>query len=408
MSFSKPLVPVSVQSFLFLMMGNMTDSSYSPMDQFIKNQYLLTSAEIGFITSAIFIGSMSVSVISGYFVDRLGNRSSLRIAFLIMALGASIVAASSFYGEVIAGYFTIGFGYGIVTPSTNSEVIKKYYPHHANAMGIKQSGVPAGIAISALVLPFITLHLGIRYPYVFLVAAALVMAVIVGKDKPAGYERRRGSTNYFRDFAHIAGNRYLMSVCIAVAFLSWAQQGLLTYYVLYMRFRGFPVLSSDLFLVVLVAGSVAGRMIWVNVSEKYMGGNRVLMLSIILLASGLMVLAITEMPDSVFLIILSTFATGLFGIGWNSTFVTFVSEIAPREKIGTYSGLSLFIIGLGTIIGAPVSGIIIDLTSSYNEMWYVLASSLIVMSILILVFAKIYGKRNYGASSDLESVAKQD
>ena len=136
MQYNKPLLPVSVQSFLFLMMGNMTDSSYSPMNQFIKNRYLLTSAEIGLITSAIFLGSMAVSVISGYFVDRLGNRSALRIAFLLMALGATVVATSSLYVTVIAGYFIIGFGYGIVTPSTNSEVIKHYYPHHANAISI--------------------------------------------------------------------------------------------------------------------------------------------------------------------------------------------------------------------------------------------------------------------------------
>jgi MFS family permease len=149
MDFRKPLLPVSVQSFIFLLMGNMTDSSYSPMNQFIKNQYLLTSAEIGFITSSIFIGSMIVSLISGYFVDRMGNRTSLRIAFLLMALGSTIVSVGSIYATVLAGYFIIGFGYGIVTPSTNSEVIKHYYPHHANAMGIKQSGVPAGIAVGA-------------------------------------------------------------------------------------------------------------------------------------------------------------------------------------------------------------------------------------------------------------------
>ena len=397
MQYNKPLLPVSVQSFLFLMMGNMTDSSYSPMDQFIKNRYLLTSAEIGLITSSIFIGSMAVSVISGYFVDRMGNRSALRIAFLLMALGSTVVATSSLYATVIAGYFIIGFGYGIVTPSTNSEVIKHYYPHHANAMGIKQSGVPAGVALAALILPFITLRTGISYPYFFLAGAAIIMAILVGRDKQSAYPRNRGNINYFRDFADIAKNRYLISVCIAVAFLSWAQQGLLTYYVLYMRFRGFPILSSDLFLVVLVAGSVAGRMLWVNVSEKYMKGNRVLMLSIILLSSGLMVLAITEIPDSVALIIASTFATGLFGIGWNSTFVTFVSEIAPREKIGTFSGLSLFIIGLGTIIGAPISGVIIDLTSSYNDMWYVMASMLVLMSILILIFSRTFGGRRYGS-----------
>jgi MFS family permease len=76
-----------------------------------------------------------------------------------------------------------------------------------------------------------------------------------------------------------------------------------------------------------------------------------------------------------------------------------VSEIAPREKIGTYSGLSLFIIGLGTIIGAPLSGVIIDITSSYNDMWYVMASALVVMSILILVFSRLFSGKRYGKAS---------
>ncbi len=387
MKLSGQLSSVALLSLLFMTLGNFTVSAYSPLAPFIKSRFLLSSAELGLITSIIFTGSFVMSSLAGFFVDRLGKNSALKISFALMAAGSLIAAISINYAELVSGFFIIGFGYGIVTPSTNSLVMGAYYPRHARAMGIKQSGVPLGAAMAAVSLPLIAIHVSLEAALFVIAAVSLIISFLVKKDvvNSAGGSIRKG---YFHDLFRAWKNVDLVMLSFPIAFLSWGQQSLLTYYVVYMKVGGIPVIFAELLLAILLAGSVAGRLFWVNLSAMIFPKNKSYMISLLMVMAGILFFAFSRREFPIFISGLITFFIGMTAIGWNSTYVTLISEFAPKKDIGLYSGVSMMMVSLGTILGTPVSGEIVDILS-YVWMWRFIGSGLIAMAIVVLIINRV-------------------
>ncbi|MCL4340629.1 MAG: MFS transporter [Candidatus Thermoplasmatota archaeon] len=371
-------------------LGNFANSAYSPLTPFLKSHYLLNSAQLGLITSFIFIGSLSVSSLTGFFVDRLGSRTALKIAFAIISVGSLLAAASRSFPELVAGFYMIGFGYGIVTPSTNSAVMGSYYPNHARIMGIKQSGVPLGAALAAISLPLLALHFSLQVALIIVAVVSIAVSASVHRDKHPGREKNIRS-GYFLEFARTWANRTLISVSLPVAFLSWGQASLLTFYVVYDRSMGIQLEIAEILLATLLVGSVFGRIVWISLSERMFSQSRSHMISLLMSLSGVLFLVFSVSHGNLLILAPLTFFIGMSAIGWNSTYVTMVSEIAPRERIGLFSGVSLMMISMGTILGTPTSGILVD-NFSYVLMWRVIGGALLIMSLIMILIARSLGK----------------
>jgi MFS family permease len=378
---------IAFQSLLFVVFGSFTQSSYAPLAPFIKNSYLLDSAELGLITSIVYIGSSSVSFFAGAFVDGLGPARTIRIAFAIMAFGSLIAALSHSYIVLVGGFYAIGFGNSLVTPSTNRAVMEEYYPNHAIPMGIKQSGVPVGAALSAVVLPLVAIHFGLQWTFVITLALGTVISLLVGSRKKEKLELKR-QKGYMKQVLSAGRNNSLMILSISAAFLSWGQQSLLTYYVVFLENRGFLITISEIFLALLLAGAVTGRIFWVSLSNRMFQKNRLKVLVLIMMISSLLFLIFPTASVNLVSSGSIAFFVGMSAAGWNSIYVTIISEIAPRSKVGMFSGLSLMIMSIGTIIGTPIAGFIQDSTHSYIDMWLVVGFTLFVAAILLLFAEK--------------------
>src|SRR5690242_14804096 len=117
----------------------------------------ISHATFGLIVSAYY-GSLLVAALpAGILVDRLGIRMSLALANLLLALGMIVFAASSAPVLAAIGLAMSGLGYTLVNPATARGVLAWFPPRgRATAMGVKQTGVPAGGVIAALAaaLPF--------------------------------------------------------------------------------------------------------------------------------------------------------------------------------------------------------------------------------------------------------------
>ena len=385
----KARFPVVIQSLLFMVLGNFTFSSYAPLAPFIKNRFLLDSTELGLVTSIIFIGSFSVAFLSGLFVDGLGPRRAIRISFAIMALGSLIAAISHSYAVLVVGYYAIGFGYGLITPSTNRAVMDEYYPNHATPMGIKQSGVPVGAALSAVVLPLMALHFGLQWSFVatLILGGTIALLITSGKKEP---DQKRGQKGYLRQVLGAGKNRSLMVISLCAAFLSWGQQSILTYYVVFLEHRGFHIIIAEVFLAILLTGAISGRIIWASLSSRIFRKNKLKSLVLIMVISSLLFILFPSLSISILSAGFLAFFLGMSAVGWNSVYVTLISEIAPKSKVGLFSGMSLMVMSMGTILGTPIAGFIQDTTHSYIDMWLVLAISLFTAAMFLLFMETRY------------------
>ena len=101
-----------------------------------------------------------------------------------------------------------------------------------------------------------------------------------------------------------------------------------------------------------------------------------------------------------------SFLLGLTAIGWNGVYITVISEIAPKGKIGLYSGLGLLIISFGTILGTPFSGYISDYTHNYSTIWQILAAGIFVVSIILFILSRKILEGREKQESEITTVMK--
>ena len=393
------------QSLLFISVGNLIEASYSPLDKIIKDHFLIDSAMVGLLTSIIFIGLATVSPFVGYFVDHLGSFRAIKIAFLVMAIGSTLATLAPNFYVFVAGFYAIGLGYGLVTPATNNAVMKTYYPYHATPMGIKQSGVPIGASTAAILLPLISIRYGFFAPFIILAVIAFIFFVFIKGEKhentnPIDFK------GYLKEITGAFGNGRFIAINVLVAAMSWGQQSLLTYAVLFTSSIGFKLFTAEILLASILVGSFIGRIFWSSMSSRLFPNRRVLSLITVMLLSSLFFFIYSFLTLNFYLAIVMSFLLGLTAIGWNGVYITVISEIAPKGKIGLYSGLGLLIISFGTILGTPFSGYISDYTHNYSTIWQILAAGIFVVSIILFILSRKILEGREKQESEITTVMK--
>lgn len=378
---------VMFQSLLYIAVGNMVETSYSPLDKIIKDHFLASAAAVGLLTSIIFIGLAGVSPFVGFFVDHLGSFRAIKIGFLIMAIGSTIAAVSTSYYMFATGFLAIGSGYGILTPATNNAVMNAYYPHHATPMGIKQSGVPIGASLSALILPLIFLHINFYAPFIFLALLSLVF-VIVTKGESVETRINIDIRSYLADLKGTFKNRRFLIVNMLVAVMSWGQQALLTFAVLFALSLGYGLFEAEGLLASILLGSLIGRIFWSWLSSRIFTQRRIYSLVMVMFIAAFMFFIYSLQYHFLLLSIPIFFFTGFTAIGWNGVYITVISETAPRKHIGMYSAIGLLILSTGTIIGEPLSGTIADISSSYVPVWRYLALVMAIVALILFLYTR--------------------
>ncbi|OWP56786.1 MAG: hypothetical protein B2I17_04135 [Thermoplasmatales archaeon B_DKE] len=390
------LVPPFIQIMILQLLANFTNNSYAPLSIFIKGTFNINSVELGLITSSVFLGSLLAANIGGIMVDRLGSMTALKICFFLLSLGSLVAFTAQTYLVVVIGYIVIGFGYGIVTPATNSAIINEYYPKHAVPMGIKQAGVPIGAALSAIVLPLIAIRFSLKDAFLAMMALAFVIAMIIRKSGIMPRQEKARS-QFNRTFFKALRNHNLVMISIVAIFLSLGQQSIFTYFVVFLKFRGYEVFFAELMLAVMLAGAVTGRVAWPILSQYVFHLNQRTLLLVIVVLSGIMLMLVPIEASEWYLTSIGAFFLGFTAVAWNSTYVTIISEEAPRENVGVYSGAALSIMYIGVIVGTPLYGYIID-TVTYTTMWRTAGSLLLAVSLLLLLY-ELKSRRDVGKKS---------
>jgi len=135
---------------------------------------------VGAFVGIVYAGSMAASLASGMFIEHHGPIRVSQVCVLLCAAGLlTIGAGTAFTGTTIVvlalAPVIIGLGYGPITPASSELLARTASPSRmALTFSIKQTGVPAGAALSGAVLPILALRFGWH------VAFALIAAVGVG------------------------------------------------------------------------------------------------------------------------------------------------------------------------------------------------------------------------------------
>ena len=333
----------------------------------------LSRAQLGLLSSAIIGGMTLTTLLMGVLIDRRGERGVVVAGVTTMVLLVFLAAQVSTFGWLFALFLLASFGAASSTPG-GSKGITSWFPgsQRGMAMGVRQTGIPVGGLLAALLLPPIATQFG--WAVGLEVAAGITLLVVLcfaifyrePRDEETASAPRVPIGEIIRNRSFLAATGYSFVLVGA----QWSATAYLTLF-LHEKAEISVVLAGAL-LAVLQVGGVAGRIGWGMVSDR-LGRRKPAMIFVSLVAVVCCLTMVLVGPSTPLpLLILFAVVLGLSLLGWNGLYVTIVAESTSIRAAATAVGAGLTVTNLGSFAVPPLFGLLIDLSSSYSVFWLAL------------------------------------
>src|SRR5215470_8690033 len=130
---------------------------------FYQEELGLSRAQVGLFFSAFYLAMTGASFGAGWMTDRLGIRKTTLQGYVVLGFCTVAAAMAPSFAWACASFFLAGLGYSFLNPASSKGVMAWFdRDERATAMGIKQTGVPAGGVVTAVLAPELVLLVGWR------------------------------------------------------------------------------------------------------------------------------------------------------------------------------------------------------------------------------------------------------
>jgi ACS family hexuronate transporter-like MFS transporter len=359
---------------------------------FYKDDLGLSRAQVGLFFSAFYLAMTGASFGTGWLADRFGVRQTTFYGHLLVGLCTVAAAFSPSFEFGCASFFLAGLGYSFLNPASTIGVMTWFdQSERATAMGAKQTGVPGGGVMTAILAPLLVVVVGWRGALAALGLSNFLFAFLFSflwrepaSDIVDHVDRSEGKAPS-QDPLNVWG---LLPVSCATAIYLIGQMVVITYVPLHLKDgMGFSSYWASHALALTQAGAMVGRVGWGVASDRLFGGRRKVVLIIIGLLSALSIAMLSSMsgasPYYVLLPIL--FVAGVSIVGYQGVSYALIGEIAGRSRTGAGLGIMITINAGAATLGTPMFGYIVDYTGSYAIGWQLLAAT-IALGVVGLAF----------------------
>ncbi len=347
---------------------------------FYQDDLQLSRAEIGLFFTAFYMGMAGLSYAAGWLADRLGVRGTVLSGHLILGLWTIAASSAPSFGWAFGSFFLAGLGYSFLNPASTKGVMTWFYrDERATAMGIKQTGVPAGGVVAAVLAPSLVLFAGWRGALAGLGVINLLFGFFFWAlwREPAGETGSPDSPDLSSPEVRAALQvKSLFSVSFGTALLLVGQMTLLTYVPLFLKeTMGISAYWASQALALTQMGGMIGRIGWGVISDRLFRGMRKIVLVLIGMLSVALTLCLGLLPPAapLFIVLPLIFLAGLCMVGYQGVSYALIGEIAGKAQTGAALGIVITINSLGAILGTPLFGYLVDATGSYSIAWRLLA-----------------------------------
>jgi MFS transporter, ACS family, hexuronate transporter len=347
---------------------------------FYQDELRLSRAQVGLFFSAFYLAMTAASFATGWLADRFGVRRTTLNGHLFV--GACIIAAAlspSFEWSCVS-FFLAGCGYSFLNPASTIGVMTWFErAERATAMGIKQTGVPAGGVLAAMLAPSLVLIIGWRGALGALGAINFLFGFVFFWlwREPLDATSEQGA----EPEVAVAGTPslkvwQLLPISCATAIYLVGQMALITYVPLYLKdVMSFSPYWASQALALTQMGAMVGRIGWGMVSDRLFHGRRKIVLIWIGIFSALLIAALgtLEPRSSPYVLLPILFTAGVSIVGYQGVSYALIGEIAGKARTGAGLGMMIAINSGAATLGTPMFGYIVDRTGSYALAWQTLA-----------------------------------
>jgi predicted MFS family arabinose efflux permease len=343
---------------------------------FLQHDFKLSAAETGLLITASYAAPLFSLLFVGDLLDRKSERLIIGIGAVILCTAFALAATSTSYAALLVWLFVAGLGYSATQPGGSKSVSAWFRGDRLGlAMGIRQAGLPLGGAVAAAILPAVAAAWSWRAAFVAGAVAALAggLAFALIYRPPSGEIEaapKRASLTVAA-VAALLRQPWMRNAMIAGLALVSAQYGILTWLMLDLRDRAdIPLTRGAFFLALAQAAGAVGRVALAAWSDRTpLLRFRILTLSMIAVASGVLVLLFVppQTPEPALALLAAWL--GFFGLGWYGPWVAYLAEAASADQVGLTLGAAMALNQLGIVGAPPLLGLVHDLTGGYAALW---------------------------------------
>jgi MFS family permease len=363
----------------------------------------LTYSQMGFISTANFLGYLVSVLVSGFWAVRIGSRRLIFIALLTVGISMALVSQAKSFGSVLFLYMLTGIGSGASNVPIMGLVSAWFSSSsRGRAAGFIVIGSGFAIMLSGKLIPYVNRLAGPegwRINWLILSSIVIVIAFIsllLMRDRP----EQKGLRQVGSDSPGTAVNPHIHAE--DAPHISVYKKGIIYYFgAIYFLFGYTYVIYATFIVTTLVkerglTESSAGNFwAWVGLLSLFSGpvfgtlsdrlGRKtglmivffLQMLSYLLVASGL---------PGMFLY-LSIFFYGIVAWSIPSIMAAAMGDYVGAHKAAAAFGLVTFIFGFGQISGPAVAGMLAEKTGSFSGSFY-MAAVFAAVAILLTMFLK--------------------
>ncbi|MBN1415290.1 MAG: MFS transporter [Bacteroidales bacterium] len=350
----------------------------------LQDKLKWSEAEYGYIVMA-FQAAYAVGLITtGGILDRIGTRIGYTLAMIVWSIAGIFHAAGR--GPLSFGIarFTLGFGQSANFPAA-VKTVAEWFPkkERALATGIFNAGSNLGAILTPVIIPFIALKWGWQWAFIITGALGFVWLLFwlpVYRRPENCRKLSRSEKDYILQdgdepaekipWHSIIPHKQTLGICLARFFtdpiwwffLYWLPKFLNKNFDIDLTTIGPPII---IIYIISIGGSVTGG--WLSTFFIRKGKNPVAARKSSIFILALLVIPIffatraSNMWTAVVLISMATFAHQ----GYAANIFTIVSDIYPKNAVGSMIGLSGFAGAIGGVLFSGAVGLILETTNNY-------------------------------------------
>jgi predicted MFS family arabinose efflux permease len=333
---------------------------------------------VGYQVSLVYVAAAALSTFAGLFVRRHGAGTISLTAVLIGAAGLVGLASGNLL-IATAATLLIGLGYGLTNPAA-SHLLWRFGPsRHRNLIfALKQTGVPFGGVLAALLLPSASEVVGWQGAILIGMLLYLVLALLMtGRRRRWDDDRDPGARiqgALFEGMRIVMRDPTLRGISIMGLGYAAAQLCLMTFIVtMLVQELGWSLVAAGGVATLMQIGGIAGRVGWSVLAQKIDRGIEVLIfLGVASALCSLLLAAVTRDWPKPALVVLA-FVFGLCVVGWNGLYMAEVARASGPKNISVATGAVLVFSFVGIMVGPAMFATIYKLVGSYGTTFAIIS-----------------------------------
>lgn len=366
-----------------------TTSTLAP---FIVADMGLTKAMIGFAGGAVNMGMSLTAIMAGRIADKKGERSVLLFCSIFASAAIIFTSRINTFMLLAAALFITGAFCSAPTP-VGSKAITNWFPpaQIGFALGLRQTGIPLGGFVGALLLPYIALNWGWRTAMatagIMLFCGSFICYSLYREHPQTMENKKTKNLNEKREeWSFLRNGSFWYAQITSILFLG-AQYVLLTYLVLFLRdTAGIDIRKASLCLAISQLAGITARIVLGLVSDSLLKGARkpALIFEGLVMFVTILILSTFTSNTPFWLAALVSWFYGMSAMGWNGIHIAMVMKLAKKEQGGAAVGVTVSMMQLGVLFIPPMFGYLIDITGSY-VLGFRILSFIALLGVLLLL-----------------------